>query len=265
MFTSLDKSVRVATALSQDGLQSLANNELDVIRVKRFCEKDLCGEISRRMLGSRLYGRYENAPLIGRVGQALYESQASTEANRRYWTSARQWIQELRLACSPWLTPIDKLRLELDEIWSTGAAQGSLDGRKMFVGLARVFEENSTAEPHQDVLEWDVPESPTARRLHGQLAANIYLQMPPSGGQLAIWPVELSREQYNAMQLPGTYGVDAELLQCPPVRLRPEEGELILFNSRRVHAVEAPIGGPRITWSCFIGIPEDGKSLMMWS
>jgi hypothetical protein len=38
MFTSLDKSVRVATALSQDGLQSLANNELDVIRVKRFCE-----------------------------------------------------------------------------------------------------------------------------------------------------------------------------------------------------------------------------------
>jgi hypothetical protein len=265
MFSILDDGLKTSTVLSEEALESLSANELDAIRVKHFCQPDLCSEISRRMRGSRLYGRYENAPLIGRVGQALYESQASEEADRRYWESACQWIHELRSACSPWLTPIDKLRLELDEIWRAGAAQGSLDGRKMFVGLARVFEEGANADPHQDVLAWDVPGSADARALRGQIAANIYLQMPPTGGLLAIWPVELSREEYAASQLLDTYGVDAALLRCDPVRLRPDQGELILFNSRRVHAVEAPVGGPRITWSCFIGIPVNGKPLMMWS
>ena len=176
---------------------------------------------------------YENAPLIGRVGQALYESRASDETRRSIRENALAWTKELRNACSPYLTPIDKLRLELDEIWPNGATQGSLERKRMFVGLARVFKNGAGAEPHQDILAWDMPDSPDAKRLRAQIAGNIYLQVPQSGGEITLWPIELSMEEYRQIQNPGSYGLNASQLPAPIAKIKPEQGELI-FSIRAV-------------------------------
>jgi hypothetical protein len=251
--------------LDSASLTALINREIDAIRVKGFYPTDLCSIIVEKMMATDLYGTYENAPLIGRIGQAFFESQSSAEAKERYWRQSPKWINDMRQACTPYLTPIDKLRLECDEFWPGGASVATLDGQKMFVGLGRVFQAGGHAEPHQDILSWDAPGSPGALTLKAQIAANTYLKLPDFGGGLTLWRVELTSEEYNAIKNPGSYGVDPSSLQKPVATLLPEPGELVLFDSRRLHAVQPSEGGFRVTWSNFIGVEAIDKPLRFWS
>lgn len=261
----MNPSILTILELESDALVALAEGEIMAVRVPGFYPKSACLEIASRMGSSELFGTYANAPKIGRVGQAFFESLVSAAHRAAYEHNALKWIGEMRSYCEPFLSPIDKLRLAVDEVWPGGSQLGIMSSKKMFVGLARVFDRGASAEPHQDVLAWDAPESEEARSLLGQIAANIYLKMPAEGGELLIWPRSLSYDEYQSMRIPESYGVHAFMLGCSPVRLVPEEGELILFNSTLVHAVATSGPGTRVTWSCFVGLRGLDQPAMMWS
>lgn len=260
-------SISLENTLSSEAIMALLNNEIDVIRVPQFYPKDLCDLLSMKMLSTPLYGTYKNAPLIGRIGQAFFETTVSGKDSITYWENSINWVREMRAACYPYLTPIDKLRLELDEVWSAGSTIASINGKRMFVGLGRVFQAGGYAEPHQDILAWDAPNSFEAAMLKGQFAVNTYLKLPECGGQLKIWRIELNKREYDAFKIPGSYGVDVSKL--PPasevISISPVVGELIVFNSRRVHAVEPSLGGCRIAWSNFVGYLGEDSPLQLWS
>lgn len=63
----------------------------------------------------------------------------------------------------------------------------------------------------------------------------------------------------------GSYGVNEAVLRGDPLLIQPRRGDLILFNSRNTHAVRSPIGGKRISWSCFIGCNGAAQPLGFWS
>jgi len=136
----------------------------------------------------------------------------------------------------------------------------------MFVGLVRIFEPGSQARPHQDILAWDVPSSSmAAATLLTQLSANIYLRPCADGGELELWDYGLSRPGYEKLKVPATHGLDRDRLPPGLLKIRPELGELIIFNSTRIHAVCPIITGTRITASCFIGVRETSVPLTVWS
>lgn len=257
--------VYIAEQLNIPNIASLLNGDLTAVRFLNYYPVDICNEIAERLISSSLLGYYVNAEKIGRVGRAFFESLVSEEYLHAYQAHAVEWIRELRNLCSPYLTPIDKLRLDLDETWPSGATVATLDGKKMFVGLARIFDDGSNCEPHQDRLDWDAPNVQDAKSLEAQLAANIYLRMPPHGGKLLIWPRSLSKTEYEAGRNSGSYGVSTSALDCSPICITPSVGELVLFNSRLVHAVTDSIGGNRVTASCFIGYRNENSPLVMWS
>ena len=91
----------------------------------------------------------------------------------------------MRTLARPAVTPIDKLRLELDEQFPHGATVARFQGRKMLTGIARItraaYSQIVAEQPHFDAL----PEKYGV--LDAQLAANIYLAVPPKGGELEIW------------------------------------------------------------------------------
>lgn len=254
-----------ANELDTGALVAGFSGHVDIIRVKQFYPEDICRQVAERMNHSRLLGQYENAPDISRIGRAYFEKQASAAAAADYEQNAMSWMRELRQAVSPFLPPVDKLRLSLDEAWPAGAKLASIEGAKAFAGLTRKFGAGSEAEPHQDVLAWDVAQGHPDGELAGQFAANIYLHLPPVGGELTIWPLSFSREVYDRHRRPGSYGLDYAALNAPPVTIEPELGELILFNSRLVHAVQPSAGGDRMAASCFIGFRSKDDPLTVWS
>lgn len=252
--------------LTHEALTELIEGRAIAIRVSNFAEDEVCEEIASRMLQSPLYGKYVNAPKIGKVGHAFFEVCHATV--NEYFEKAVGWIQEIRKLCTPYGSPMDRLRLELDEVWPGSSQIARLTGRQMFAGLLRVFDEGAGAEPHMDVLDWDAAavEIYEGAFLKCQMGANVYLKVPPVGGELVIWPFGLTRERYEQLRIEGSYGVQEHLLgdEAPTV-IQPRQGELIIFNAGNVHAVRAPERGKRITWSSFIGYTSRSQPLTVWS
>jgi hypothetical protein len=258
--------VAVRQGLREDDLYDLTEGRTLAIHVPGYYPPDYAQMLSHRLQSHELFGRYANAPDIGRVGMAYFETVNDPERRRRYYELAPGWIQALRDAYAPFQSPMDKLRLQLQEHWPCGANLENIEGRPMFVGLARVFGSGAGAHPHQDVLRRDAARGcARAGSLITQLAANIYLCPSAEGGELELWSWRLSDAEYEALQMPGSYGLDRARLPEPEAVLRPGAGDAILFDATRLHAVRPARGGPRVTVSCFIGYRGRDQPLTYWS
>lgn len=245
-------------------LTLLLNGKIDAIRIENYYANSLCDEIAEKFISSKLNGKYVNAPLIGRVGQAYFESQSDAISQRNYKANALSWIAELRESLLPILMPNDKLRLELDEAWPHGCSLATIEGNRAFSGLVRSFDEGSYAEPHNDVLRWDLP-SESETKICNQLAGNIYLRVPKEGGELIMWDFWPTKEEYEELKNKDSYGLPEISLRGEKNIISPKKGELILFNPMRIHSVSKISKGTRVTSSTFIGYSNNESRLSMWS
>lgn len=252
-----------ADCLKQDVLEALVGGEVIAARIKSFVSSDLAEILSEQILSGAV-GRYRNAPSIGRIGEAFYETQNIPDEVEAYFASASLNIQELRTRCYPYQSPIDLLRCMLDEVWPAGAQLESLYGRKMYVGLSRVVKPGIPLLAHVDHFSTDAPGCYQAQSVQVQLAANAYLSVPSKGGALQIWAQRVSRKAFDEMR-GDNYGVEPANLGQPDLEITPVAGELVIFNSRYLHAVSPGAPEPRLSLSCFIGFRGYATPLSYWS
>jgi len=264
--TNISNQLKTPPHLNQETLDELINGKTLAIRIPGFYDKDLCEKPAKKIIAHDRFGYYSNpgAGNVGKLGMAYYEVQTDPDASVKYYSESIPHIRQSRELFAPHLSPIDKLRLELQENWTHGANLENLEGKTMNVGLSRVFKENAQALPHQDVLAWDAPNHIRAYEHKTQLAANIYLQTA-EGGELEIWNCKLSKREYENLRTPGSYEVDRRFLGSPDLIIKPEVGDLIIFESTCVHAVAPVKSGVRVTTSCFIGYRGDDQPLSYWS
>lgn len=83
---------------------------------------------------------------INRFGVPWFTSKHGETSEARYFDAAA-WQQKFRELCLPHVTPMDRLIRELDYLWPGGAVQGSVDGKKMCVGLIRDIAPNGQGLP----------------------------------------------------------------------------------------------------------------------
>lgn len=256
----------LADRLREEHLIGLAEERYLIVSIPGYYSPRLCAKAARRIKRHPRFGYYGNAPDIGRAGIAFFETiNADYSVKERYYSEAHQTIADLRDAFFPYQSPMDHLRLEVQELWPNDAPLMNLDGRPMFVGLPRVFKSGGEALPHQDILRRDAPNCVKAHELITQLAANIYLETSGSGGELEVWNEVFTDSEYEAARMPGSYGLDRSKIPTPAVTVAPEVGDLILFNATHIHAVRSAMRGARVTISCFIGYRGRNQPLCFWS
>lgn len=261
---SYQSNIIFSNELKQWHLKGLLDHSIDVIRIPNYYTKENSSDIANKLRSSEYFGSYVNAPLIGRVGQAYFECQNDELSLARYKKNALKWVRNMRQQLHPYITPIDRLRVEIGDSWIHGCNLATIDGNKLFAGLVREFKENSYAEPHNDVLAWDVT-GDDSTDVTNQLSANIYLETSQEGGELVLWNEWPIQSEYNVIKIDGSYGVDRNKIMPPQIEITPQQGELILFNPMRIHSVEKIQSGSRMTWTCFIGYSNDNNPLVVWS
>lgn len=249
--------------LSARDLLALAVGKVLVLHVRGFLAPSTSALLAERAIDHG-YAPYLNVPSVRRIGMAFYETEATPELIETYFALAQRQIGDFRRACAPWVSPIDELRCMLDELWPHGAKLQSLGSRKMFVGLSRMVEPGTTFLAHHDIFEEDAPGCTEATSLLAQFGANVYLQMPVSGGALMMWRREMPSAEFNARR-GDDYGLPVERLGEPDVTLLPEPGDLLIFNSRKLHAVSPGVGRSRLAVSCFVGYRGLSEPLTFWS
>lgn len=249
--------------LDEHAIRALATGERMVLQIRGFVDAATCNLIAQRAEGHG-YSSYLNVPSVRRIGMAYYETENKPELIEVYFERARRNIEDFRAACSPYLSPIDKLRCTLDEIWPHGANLQTLYGKKMFIGLSRMVVPDTTFLAHHDIFAQDAPGQPEGTSLKAQFGANVYIQMPQTGGALVMWEKEVAPREFDRMR-GADYGVAIEALGKPDVEVTPGQGDLLIFNSRKMHAVSRGAGCNRLALSTFVGYRGEGEPLSFWS
>ncbi|CAG8507987.1 16131_t:CDS:1 [Acaulospora colombiana] len=243
-------------------LSDFFDGKIFVLRVPGFCTGGAVAQALENMRKHEIID-YSNTVGVGKVknfGMAYYE--VNNESSKKfYYDQVLPSITTLRQAFYPFLSPIDKMRLMLDEQWNKGASRLNVGEGKMFIGLARALKEN--VFPHEDKLERDDRKAFSTVNYVTQAAFNCYLSTPDIGGALQIWNLSLDDEVYK--KLSGDhYGIDRSLLPPPAVTIHPEVGELVIFHSRCLHAITES-SKTRIAVSGFILYQGKENPLHLWS
>lgn len=262
------QTIRKRDSLNREDLNSLFRGDILALRIKNFVSAQESFNLSQKIIKAAGFDHYSIAKELGifRTGISFFETAGNPTKRGEYHLQALSSVQEVRRICSPYQVPLDLFHLNLEEIWPEGAHIEKIQGRKMQPGTIRLFrgDMENTLPPHQDILLREVPESQRAKEMITQLAVNIYLQTPYEGGELELWDVRLSEEEYENARNNTHDFIDREKLPYNSVKIKPEPGELILFQSPKVHTVHACKSDIRMAMSCFVGYYGDNKPLSYW-
>lgn len=244
--------VPIVSRLTAEGIAALAQGRVAALRRPRFID----GMMARRLANSILKhpGRktYRAEPSLGFVGEALYDSNDDEAAREEYFRNRLANTELMRQLCAPYRSPLDAVRLEVEEAWKPGTRVETIDGRPLSVGIGRVFQPGSVAHEHQDVPHWDSHFHPDFAGVTATLSFVVYLMTADQGGQLVLYDRSLDRHDYDANRDPNVqYAIRRAALPQPSAVITPGVGELIVFKASAVHAVTRIASGIRVTLSMF--------------
>jgi hypothetical protein len=266
-----------ADALTKDRLADLFERRICALHIPRYCSADVAASLDAWIKEkSRLENWKVNVFRDGTaesadsdvsygIGVPFGLAVKSRDDFVKYFNEAGPLAREIRAAAKG-LAPLDRLRLDLDEAWPKGARVARYKGLRRGLGLARVmtpaglFDGIAKTEGmvHVDTL-------PVQKKGTGRYSANVYLNVPPVGGELSVYPVspgsiELLRN-FTLMKHLVNFDPNAQdFIRArlpPPHTIKPEVGDLILIDTSRPHAVRGFTEGYRATIQCWIDYQAD--------
>lgn len=241
----------------------LDNTQILAIRIPHFLSSAVCTEVVAS-INQHGFDFYQNVtPRVGRIGIAQNEFKRDAASKLAYFAEAphahavRKTIFErgyhdvlpdvMQLVGNAWGNPT---RLATEP---TGASY--------FAGMVRMI---PSMQLHfdwaqHDARDWAISE------IAAQLTWNIYLEVG-SGGDTIVYQREWQRDD-NSYKIPGSYAyAPAVVAGRPSVAVKPQVGDLVLFNSRNYHKVlTTDDQSERISFTSFIGLMSTEQELVFWS
>ena len=257
--------VRIENELSLETIQKLANCEIAAIHVKDFYPAELCNLVSKRVLNSSDLDYYNKEFVndVARLYLPYADAHGDAAAERAYHVDAIASIHATRALFYPHMSPMDHIRLLLEEYWPGGVALQKFHGKKCFGGILRVFEPGGAEfHAHYDRLEEET-DAPEAKDIQQQFGMNIYLQVPDKGGDLQMWLREATLEERKHVR--QSEGIPHGSVEPPYHTIHPEAGDMIMMSTRLLHAVTPGVETARISIGSFIGCYGEERPLTIWS
>ena len=250
--------MKVLNYLSDENLLKVFSQKSKAILIKDYISKQVCDEVSQKI--RNLKGK-ELQPI--KIGTAYHETGFCEGKKRAYFDEALATNQLIRKLFLPYISPIDLIRIDCDEVWPSGAMLlKDHRSRPMMFGLIKSLEKGEEILPHEDKLERN--DQPRVRNpLWGQLAFHLYLESHDLSGRLELWNKSYSDTEY-ARLINSRGKLHRAKIGAPDEIIYPQKGDLVLFNARNVHAL-SKLNSSRLSIFGFIGLETPSSPLKFWS
>jgi hypothetical protein len=256
--------------LSCDLLERLARNDIAAVRLKHFLSEQSCLALSGRFVSDqRCARRLEGIHVLGQAHAVVMKKEEPLK--EPYFAVPNPYVRILNEHASALgiPSPLETILRVLGAAWPVGIQCERFDyGAPMSPFIVRLFESGHRALAHQDCLADKMPYCRAAAALKAQWGLNLYLNMPDEGGELELYLRYVVPAAFDLLRLDGenSYAIDTARVGDVLVRLRPEVGDLILFNSTLLHST-AQGQGPRkrVTLSAFVGMRGRSEPLTIWA
>lgn len=278
------ENLEVVTAdkLSNELLEKLFNNEILALHIPGFCSEDVCNKVAENALRKKtrnwsvrdVENNYKKSD-VNVIGNPFNLSISSDKSWEQYFNESNTIIDEIRELSEGMLSPLDKFRLEADEIYKYGLNVRSYQNNKMTPGLVRIMNDN-TDDNVKMPLNCHVDDTPIISNKKGQYSVNIYVKPAKEGGEFAIWDPNIGGavqfiKNWSTMKnffLKSNYNnpdiqKDFQSKLPKPKILKAGKGDLIMLNTSRPHAICPMKGGPRVSLQSFLTFQKE-KPIKMW-
>jgi carrier-protein-independent halogenase WelO5-like protein len=247
--------------LTRANLLALATGDVPAIHLRRFIDNPAAEAIGR-VFDGLVHGYYRDVvPRITKCGPTVFEHEFA--ARGPYFAEARATDEVFSHAMaeagavSPWQVFERELRERCGLSFARASDRAFGD---YFAGTLRSMDAGTPV--HIDFAPYEAPGWEMISSVDAQLSANVYLDATGDEGSLVIydhlWTPEDERFRFG-----DRFGYDDAVVEGErSVAITPATGDLVLFNSRFFHRVQAP-GHRRLTYSFFFAVQDD--RVIAWS
>ena len=248
----------MATDLSKTSLEMLFANQVGMIYVPGFFSQIEC-DLFVDCFDRTPMGFYESVePPIGRSGITQFEAEGHDK--NWYFDQVESHSEKLRQMCRFSRNPLTEVMNKIQSSCGLEAcrAQEPAYGT-YFAGLIRQI--NKRALLHSDYAPFQA-KGWSIERAYQQLAWNLYMT-DFEGGEVRVYEKAWNFMSDEKYKLQNSYGYDYQLVAGKNyLTIKPEKGDLVLFNSQNFHEV-MEARGRRLSAGSFFSKIDD--SIQFWS
>jgi hypothetical protein len=247
--------------VAKDDLVRLSTYTLACVHHKGFLSPELLSTLSPLVDDMPLTSVNQERvyPPVLRFGPTLNDFARDGQLDPGYWEAsalARAEWTAARLPCDPFEVCLDWL----GRVWGSSPEAALIGGHPLLAGTIR--KSAGGLRVHFDEVAREFPHGLFDQKVVAQLALNVYLAVPPIGGETTIW-----RHTWEPIDEAARIGYGYEELVVEDVQsitVRPEAGDALLFNPRLYHKVAPSGDAARVSVAMFLGITVDG-AIVVWS
>lgn len=273
----------VTDRLTPELLQDFFTNKILAIHIPQFVGAEACSHLANNIEGETLTNwnvhdlrKGYTVSDVNVFGQPFNMANRTPESWRYYFENARHIPEKLRDLASPHPSPLDSFQTMMDRTWRHGMTVETYKGHEMTPGLSRVMYEKDVINPDAP-LGCHIDSPPLLSSKAGLFSVNIYLRQPAHGGHLYIWDAAITtwRQAFGHWNLIKNFFLESNYLNediqlrfqellPPPIKLEIAQGDLVMLNTGRPHAVLPFTGAPRVSLQAFLNY-RAGKPIGIWA
>lgn len=239
-------------------LNKIIEGEFSVLIIKNFYDVNSCNTVIQRINSNT-----ENQECVKKIGVSLV---SHINKKTEYFIEAdkvRRTLREIFLGLEDPRKKIHKIMSEFFPDKEISIAKEN--GKKYACGVIRLHGLGDSASIHRDNVSYEAKNFDVSK-FPIQLSTVLYFQQSEKGGELVLYrkPWKKSDERFRNIEF--GYKRDVVEKSTQYVKIKPDQGDLIIINPNYYHQI-LPVKGSkrRITLGLFLAFSKYGKKIVTWS